>query len=88
MPTALTCAHGEVDFSGGLFAGSIPDGYRTRRAAVHAWLATAPRRFSREYVISSNGRAAWLIREDRTAETRLGFLHHNGFAVYDYQSCT
>lgn len=89
VPTALTCPHDSMVLTaGGLFTGSTPAGYNTRRAAVDAWLAHAPPRFSRTYVISSNGRIAWLLRKDGTAETKLRFLRHEGFLVHGYESCT
>lgn len=87
VPTGLTCTGLIVSTAGGLFAGSIPDGYKTREAAVDAWLAHAPRRYSRDYVISSNGRVAWLLRKDGTAEAKLRFLRHRGFAVHGYEAC-
>src|SRR6476620_9835045 len=66
-PTTLTCPRGEYVWSeGGLLAPPIADGYATRQAAVQAWLAKAPPRFSRHYVISRDGKVAWLVREDGT----------------------
>jgi hypothetical protein len=89
IPATLTCPDGEFVWSeGGLLAEPIPPGHPTREAAVEAWLATAPPRFSRDYVIAADGKAAWLLRKNGTAETKLRFLHHNGFTVHGYDSCT
>src|SRR3954451_16180311 len=89
IPATLTCPDGEFVWSeGGLLAEPIPPGHPTREAAVEAWLATAPPRFSRDYVIAADGKTAWLVRKNGTAETKLRFLHHKGFTVHGYDSCT
>jgi hypothetical protein len=88
-PTALTCPTGEmVTSDGGLFAaGHLPDGYATPERAVEVWLGDV-QRFGDDYVLTRDGRGAWVLRPDGTAKARVSFLRHSGYSVHGYQACS
>ena len=86
-PTDLTCPGGDAVGTDGGYLAELPDGFDTREEAVESWLSQN-HDFTGPYVISADGRGAWLVREDGTAKARLEFLRHSGFTVHGYERCT
>src|SRR4051794_33842402 len=72
-PTTLTCPSDEGVSTDGGYLAELPDGFDTREEAVEAFLADNDA-FDDDYVISSDGKGAWVLRADGTAEARLTFL--------------
>lgn len=88
-PTALTCPSGEqVEDPGGLVA-KPPHGYGTQEQAIEAWLRDNDwAGDAADFVLATNGKSAWIVREDGTATAHVQFVRHDGFTVYGYQACS
>ena len=86
-PSALTCPSGEmVGTAGGLLA-KWPDGFDTPRQAVRVWLSTSDWPDA-DFVLSDDATEAWVLRDDGTAQARVGLLEHDGFTVHGYDACS
>lgn len=83
-PTSLTCPSGYSDLMDARFDGSV---YPTREGVVKHFLEMSDDT-SAKYVISKDGKTAWILREDGTAQDRVWLLRrHNGFFFRKAESC-
>ena len=84
-PTALVCPSGEYTSTDPGYGAPKP--FATRQNAIESWLRLRPD-VSREYVIDSDGRSAWFLRTDGTAEAHVLLLEQNGFLVDGFDVCS
>ena len=86
-PTDLTCPTVERVQTDGGYLAELPDGFDTREEAVEAFLANN-NAFDDDYALGPDGKSAWVLRADGTAEARLTFLRHSGYTVHGYEACS